>query len=308
MTQQTDPRWTEYMPLDDVLRAPRNPKAHAHKIIAASMQRFGVVELPALDERTGRLVAGHGRLDDWQATRASGGEPPDGVKVDPDGTWYVPVSRGWASADDTEAEAYLITSNTSTISGGWNDDELEEMLAEIAIEDLDLAQVTGYSAATLEDIISAYETSQDQAIDGAAAVNEFLGARSYVDLDVEHDTPPRTEARYAETPEQEAERSERVASYQPRTGPATGGAFVEMILVYSPADRDEVARQVSHARSVLGPDLKGSDIVLRALRVLSAVLDNRNNVEPVTLGPDGSFYIAEKGNQRVQLWAPPKVR
>lgn len=142
-TTKRGPRWTEYMDLDEILRAPRNPKSHDAQVIAASMSRFGIVELPAIDERTGRLVAGHGRLNDWEHRRDAGEDPPEGVQVDDAGRWLVPVNRGWASRSDADAEAYLIVSNRSTELGGWDDQQLAEVLADLA--EVDLLDFTGYT-------------------------------------------------------------------------------------------------------------------------------------------------------------------
>jgi ParB-like chromosome segregation protein Spo0J len=59
------------------------------------MARYGVVEPPVLDERTGRLVAGHGRLEAFAEARAVGLDAPEGVRVNAKGEWLVPVIRGW---------------------------------------------------------------------------------------------------------------------------------------------------------------------------------------------------------------------
>lgn len=145
------PRWTEYVPLNSVLRATRNPKLHDTEVIRASIGRFGVVELPAMDERTGRLVAGHGRLDEWQRAQSAGEDPPDGVKAADDGVWHVPVLRGWRSNSDAEAEAYLVVSNRSTELGGWDDIELSQVLHDL--RDNDLLEFTGYD----DDDVAAFD-------------------------------------------------------------------------------------------------------------------------------------------------------
>lgn len=121
------PRRIEYLPLDSVQPAKSNPKLHADEFLSASVERFGYTEPLFLDERTGRLVAGHGRLDALRRLKEAGSAAPEGVEVK-DGQWLVPVVRGWASKDDTEAEAYLLASNQLTIAGGWNETALEEML------------------------------------------------------------------------------------------------------------------------------------------------------------------------------------
>jgi hypothetical protein len=146
--QDRPPRWTEYVPLDEVLRAPRNPKNHNAQVIAASMARFGVVELPDVDERTGRLVAGHGRLEDWEHRRDADEDPPEGVQLDADGRWLVPVNRGWSSRSDADAEAYLIVSNKSTELGGWDDTELADVLTDL--RDQGLLEYTGFDDGDIE--------------------------------------------------------------------------------------------------------------------------------------------------------------
>lgn len=120
------------MPLSELKRAPRNPKGHAQQVISESMDVHGYVEAITMDERTGRLVAGHGRLDELEARKAAGAEPPEGVTVRKrDGEWLVPVQRGWSSTSDAQAENYLLVSNQGTIAGGWVDDELRTMIAEL---------------------------------------------------------------------------------------------------------------------------------------------------------------------------------
>lgn len=75
MTKTRDAdRRIEMMPLADVKPALRNPKTHDAEAIGASVERFGYVEPMVLDERTGRLVAGHGRLEHLLALQKKGGK------------------------------------------------------------------------------------------------------------------------------------------------------------------------------------------------------------------------------------------
>lgn len=154
-------RRVEYMPLATIDAAPRNPKRHATTLINASISRFGFAELPLLDERTGCLVAGHGRLDDIAARHRAGEDPPDGVRIDDHGTWLVPVVRGWASRSDAEAEAYLVASNKLTTRGGWHDDELADVLADLADVDPALFEVTGFTDGDLESLLAAGHAEDD---------------------------------------------------------------------------------------------------------------------------------------------------
>jgi hypothetical protein len=124
----------EYMALSQLRRAPRNPKAHDLALIGRSFARFGYVEPIAINETTGRIVAGHGRLDALEQRRAAGEPPPERIVVK-DGQWRVPVLRGIRFETDAAAEAYLLAANQTTIAGGWQEEELARVLAELAAQD-----------------------------------------------------------------------------------------------------------------------------------------------------------------------------
>ncbi len=120
-------RYVEYLPLSKLKAATSNPKRHQLEAIGASYDEHGFVEPVVIDERTGRLVAGHGRREQLLARKAAGKAPPDGVEAK-GGEWLVPVGRGWASKTDAEAEAYLLSSNRLVELGGWALEELVPML------------------------------------------------------------------------------------------------------------------------------------------------------------------------------------
>lgn len=107
------------MSLDALQPSLANPKQHSSEDIDQSISRFGYVELIVVDERTGRMVVGHGRREALLKMREDCKPPPAGVVLR-DGTWYVPVQRGWASKTDREAEAYLLASNRLSEKGGWD--------------------------------------------------------------------------------------------------------------------------------------------------------------------------------------------
>lgn len=150
MPSKNPPRRLEYVRLPDIELAPRNPKGHDERGIARSIGHHGVVEVPVRDERTGRLVAGHGRYAQLVAMRDAGQSPPDGVLLDDDGEWKMPVLAGWSSRSDEDAEAYLIGSNQLVTLGGWADErELVEMLGGLA--DVNLLELTGFCQSDLDD-------------------------------------------------------------------------------------------------------------------------------------------------------------
>jgi hypothetical protein len=151
------PRWLDYVRLDTVELAPRNPKGHDGDGIARSIKHHGLGEVPLRDERTGRLVAGHGRHEQLREMHSSGATPPDGVTVDDDGMWLMPVVAGWSSRSDEDAEAYLIGSNRLTDVGGWDDAELAAVLEDLS--GVNLLELTGYDQGDLDDLLAGLEES-----------------------------------------------------------------------------------------------------------------------------------------------------
>ncbi len=127
----SDARRIEYVPLSSLKSAKSNPKKHADTDVKTSIGRFGYVEPMVVDERTGLLVAGHGRKDALTGMKAAGQDAPDGV-TSTGGEWLVPVLRGWESRSDIEAKAYLLASNQLTALGGWDNASLTEMLKELS--------------------------------------------------------------------------------------------------------------------------------------------------------------------------------
>ena len=118
------------MPLSDIKPAKRNPKQHDLKEIKSSFGRFGFVEIPVMNERTGRVVAGHGRLEALIEMRDAGEEPPDRV-LKRGKEFFVPVQRGVKFKNQKEAEAYLLASNRLVERGGWSEPDLAGMLRDI---------------------------------------------------------------------------------------------------------------------------------------------------------------------------------
>lgn len=131
----------EYLPLDELMRWPGNPKEHAEGAIAASVQRFGFRDPLAIDEATGRLIAGHGRLTVLERAHAAGQDAPQFVQVREDGMWLVPVTRGSRFESEAEASAYLIAHNRTTELGGWDDELLGTLLGTL---DDDLRAASGF--------------------------------------------------------------------------------------------------------------------------------------------------------------------
>lgn len=170
-----------YSPLDSIEGAHRNPKEHDLDGIVASIARHGFVEPLILDERTGRLLGGHGRVEALVAMRAAGEAPPEGLTPE----WEVPVVR-LRSRSDADADALLVALNGLTIKGGWNEAELASMLEELAATDLGLVG-TGYSSDDLDRMMAGLrsQTAVDD-LDALAA-----SARAQIQPDPDDADGPR---------------------------------------------------------------------------------------------------------------------
>lgn len=154
-TKPAAARWSEYLPLGSIKGAERNPKKHTPDL-GGSIGRFGYADGVILDERTGRLVAGHGRTEQLLAMKAAGEAPPDGIEVLGD-EWLIPVQRGWSSRSDSEAEAFLVAHNQLGTAGGWDEDELAKLLA-----DLEDRTGLGFDEAELDDLLGSLKEPEEE--------------------------------------------------------------------------------------------------------------------------------------------------
>jgi len=145
----------DYVPIEEVVRWPRNPKKHDLNVLEQSIRRFGFVQPIVVDQSTKKLVAGHGRLEALVRMKEQGGIPPGRIRVDGrTGGWLVPVLRGVQFSNEREAEAYLVADNRIVELGGWDDSLLVDMLREMQAVEVDLSG-TGFSAESIVEMISA---------------------------------------------------------------------------------------------------------------------------------------------------------
>lgn len=147
------PRWLTYVPLEQVIPAARNPRTHDAKAIRRAIVEFGFTAPLRVDERTQRLIAGHGRLAALVALYEEGAAMPGGIVADDDGSWLVPLIRGWASRTDAEAEAQIIADNRLTENGGWHHQTLGAMLENLNAAAAPLLDLTGFDGAAMDDLL-----------------------------------------------------------------------------------------------------------------------------------------------------------
>jgi hypothetical protein len=140
----------EYVALNKLVRWPRNPKDHSIGDLTLSFERFGYVNPIIVDERSGKLIAGHGRIDALQQMKLRGESAPRNIQVKGD-DWLVPVVRGVSFESESEAEAYLVADNQLTISGAWDDAKLAAILSDLAAQDA--LSGTGFDADDVDDLL-----------------------------------------------------------------------------------------------------------------------------------------------------------
>lgn len=147
-----------YEAIDEIARWPRNPKDHDLDAIESSMVRFGYTLPMVRDDRTGRLVAGHGRLEVLIRMRDRGDPAPKRILVAADGRWFVPVLLGVSFDTEEEAEAYLLVDNRSVEAGGWDRAALAEMLKDQLERAPEDALKLGWSDDEIQNLIAEAES------------------------------------------------------------------------------------------------------------------------------------------------------
>src|SRR5436190_21887079 len=150
--RMSDQMTLQYMALTDLLKTDKNPKKHDLPALRASMLRWGFTQPLAIDERSGKLVEGHGRIEVLQEMKKAGGKPP--LRVTAKGKeWFAPVVRGLSFANDQEAEAYLIAANQLTTAGVWDDGLLGSMLAQLQQANVSFEGL-GFDQSTITSMLS----------------------------------------------------------------------------------------------------------------------------------------------------------
>ena len=119
----------EYIPLADIVEADINPKDHDIGQIYQSIKRFGFTQPIMMNENTGKLLAGHGRLQTLQQMKQGGEKVPARIKKKTDNGQFLFLKV--LPLKTAEAQAYLIADNRLTELGGWNTGELVDTLQEL---------------------------------------------------------------------------------------------------------------------------------------------------------------------------------
>lgn len=159
-----------YMKLSEIQQADRNVKDHDIGAIHESMNRFGFTSPLLMNEGTGKLVAGHGRIEALQQKKQFNESAPKNIKVDEEGEWLIPVIRGLTFSSEEEAQAYLLADNRLVELGGWDTTALVEELEKLAKESS--LEGTGFDEADLQSMYDELESSISEGSDKGLPVGK----------------------------------------------------------------------------------------------------------------------------------------
>jgi hypothetical protein len=135
-----------YDDLDALAHLPTNPKGHDLGAIGFSLARWGLIDQIVVNDTTGHIIAGNGRVDSLRALHAAGKAPPMGVTVE-GGRWLVPVVHGLSVPVEQEAAAALALNRVHDL-GGYNEETLAAVLHDLLAADQ--LSGTGYNQADVE--------------------------------------------------------------------------------------------------------------------------------------------------------------
>ena len=138
---------THLVPLAAVSPHPANPKDHDLGAIASSLARFGQQQPILVQRSTGWIVAGNGR---WEAVPMVA-ELEAALDVGPGAPW-THIAAVFTEMDDLTAKAYALADNRTHDLGGYHEDRLAALLAELVPAGGLLA--TGYDPEDLDALLA----------------------------------------------------------------------------------------------------------------------------------------------------------
>jgi hypothetical protein len=230
------------VPIDSVQYYPGNARRGNHAKIRASLRAHGQYKTLLVQASTGYVLIGNNTL---QVMREDG---------------YTEVAVDRLDVDDARARDMLLIDNASSDDAEYEKRALAELLA--GVEDWDAA---GWLPDDLDDLLAELGDQVGDLDALAAGPNAPAGGGVLP-------APPSTDAGYAEPPEAEAARADRLSKQTPHYVQG----LEEMILLLGGGDRAEATRLIAAAREWLGGHLSSGDVVLRALRALTVIGDERH--------------------------------
>lgn len=173
---QTQPRRIEYVYVDEVNTADRNPRSHLTlEKVMGSMRKYGFVEAAVHDGRTDKIIAGHGRQQGLQKMHAAGEEPPEGILVGDGGRWMMPLQYGWSSRNDAEAETLLVNLNRLAEMGGWEkggEGGLAQLLDDLRRDNPEDFDLSGFESSDVDAMFAELAEADFEAVEDPEDLDE----------------------------------------------------------------------------------------------------------------------------------------
>lgn len=145
----------EMVALNELKKFPQNPKGHDLGAVRVSIDTFGFIDRIVVNEVTGHMIAGHGRVEVLEQMLAQGEETPDGVEIvegdDSNFDWLIPVD--FVSVPVEKESAAVVALNRTVELGAWDDHVLVSLLQEIAEQDAELLATSGFDEDDLAEML-----------------------------------------------------------------------------------------------------------------------------------------------------------
>lgn len=136
----------KYIALEEIKPYEKNARTHSEKQvaqIAESIRQFGFTN-PILLDKSGVLIAGHGRLE---AAKLIGMKSVPAITLD--------------NLTDTQVKALRIADNQIALNSGWNDEMLRAELAALKLIDFDIKFV-GFSDETISELFNTKQEDEQK--------------------------------------------------------------------------------------------------------------------------------------------------
>lgn len=146
----------EYWPLKKLVPLKGNSKKHATENTIRSIKKHGFRDPIGIDmtlnKGKGAIVEGHDRRAALIELKRLNSEPPEGIQVDSNGDWLVPVLTGIDAKNEAQAIAYSIEHNLSTIKGAGLDpiEEIKLFDGELLLEQAEYLDEHGESIDSID--------------------------------------------------------------------------------------------------------------------------------------------------------------
>jgi ParB-like chromosome segregation protein Spo0J len=124
-------------PIDSIRTMTGNPRRGDVEAVMRSLDKFGQRKPIVVREDTGEVIAGN---HTFMAAQRLG---------------WSEIAVVWVQDDDTTAKAFALADNRTSELGGYDDDALAAMIAEVLAEDADMLAAASYTESDLNDLLAA---------------------------------------------------------------------------------------------------------------------------------------------------------